>query len=68
MYVKFWGTRGSIPTPSSAATIKQKIRQALEGAAGLDLGNKAVLDRYLNRLPMNVQGTIGGNTLWLLGD
>lgn len=62
MYVKFWGTRGSIPTPVSAETIKQKIRQALEGAVGLDLANEAVLNRYLERLPLTVRGTAGGNT------
>ena len=65
MYVKFWGTRGSIPTAVSSETIKQKIRRALEGAAGLDLSNKTVLERYLNRLPLTIQGTIGGNTLCL---
>jgi phosphoribosyl 1,2-cyclic phosphodiesterase len=65
MYIKFWGTRGSIPTPTSFAAIKEKIRQALAGAAGLDLSNEAVLERYLNRLPLNIQGTIGGNTLCL---
>lgn len=65
MYVKFWGTRGSIPTPLSASTIKDKIRQALEGAAGLDLTNETVLERYIDRLPMTIQGTLGGNTLCL---
>ncbi len=65
MYIKFWGTRGSIPTPLSSEAIKDKIRQALEGAAGLDLSNRAVRERYLNRLPLTVQGTIGGNTLCL---
>ena len=62
MYIKFWGTRGSIPTPLSSEKIKHKIRQALEGAAGLDLTDKTILDRYLDRLPFTIQGTIGGNT------
>lgn len=62
MYIKFWGTRGSIPTTTSADSIKQKIRRALEGAAGLDLTDQATLDRYLERLPPAVQGTVGGNT------
>jgi phosphoribosyl 1,2-cyclic phosphodiesterase len=62
MYIKFWGTRGSIPTPLSAETIKQKIRQALEGAAGLNLADPATLNRYLDRLPFIVQSSIGGNT------
>jgi phosphoribosyl 1,2-cyclic phosphodiesterase len=62
MYIKFWGTRGSIPTPLSADAIKQKIRLALEGAAGLDLSDKTTINRYVDRLPFNVQGTTGGNT------
>lgn len=62
MYVKFWGTRGSIPTAMSSDYIEQKIRQALEGAAGLNLKDEAVLNRYLERLPLTVRGTAGGNT------
>jgi phosphoribosyl 1,2-cyclic phosphodiesterase len=62
MYVKFWGTRGSIPTPVSTAVIKQKIRQALEGAVGLDLTDEAALTQYLDRLPPAIAGTVGGNT------
>lgn len=65
MYVKFWGTRGSIPTPLSSAEIEQKIRQALTGAAGLDLADEAVLNRYLERLPVTVKKTTGGNTMCL---
>ena len=46
MKVKFWGTRGSIPTPLSPAAIEDKIRQALRGAAGLDLSSEAAIERY----------------------
>lgn len=62
MYIKFWGTRGSIPTPLSSPEIRQKIRWALEGAAGLDLTDEATLNHYLDRLPFTIQGTTGGNT------
>ncbi len=62
MRVTFWGTRGSIPTAISAETIKQKIRQALEGAAGLNLADAAVREQYLARLPFTVQHTLGGET------
>lgn len=62
MYVKFWGTRGSMATSLTADAIKQKICQALEGAAGLNLANEAVLKRYVERLPFTVWGTAGGNT------
>ena len=62
MHIKFWGTRGSTPTATTSDTIKQKIRLALQGAAGLDLTDEATLNRYLERLPFTVQGTVGGNT------
>jgi len=62
MKVKFWGTRGSIPTPLSPAAIEDKIRQALHGAAGLDLSSEAAIERYLQRLPVTIRSTVGGNT------
>jgi phosphoribosyl 1,2-cyclic phosphodiesterase len=65
MYVKFWGTRGSIPVCPPATAIKQKIRQALQGTVGLDLSDPAILDHYLDRLPFIVQSTVGGNTTCL---
>jgi phosphoribosyl 1,2-cyclic phosphodiesterase len=62
MYVKFWGTRGSIPTPLASQTIEQKIRQALTGAAGLDLSDETVIERYIERLPFIDKHTTGGDT------
>jgi phosphoribosyl 1,2-cyclic phosphodiesterase len=62
MFVKFWGARGSIPTPISAAAIKDKITRALQGASGLDLNDPKVVGAYVNSLPFAIQGTAGGNT------
>jgi len=62
MYIKFWGTRGSIPTPLSSANLREKIHRALQGAIGLDLSDSAVVEQYLDRLPFSVGNTIGGNT------
>ncbi|RMF04560.1 MAG: MBL fold metallo-hydrolase [Chloroflexi bacterium] len=62
MFVKFWGTRGSIPAGVSAQEIRHKIRRALEGAAGLNLEDPATLKHYIDRLPFAVQGTAGSNT------
>lgn len=62
MDITFWGTRGSIPTPLNGEIIKHKIHQALIGASGLDLSNPLVREQYLNRLPVSVQSTVGGNT------
>ncbi|HRV91585.1 MAG TPA: MBL fold metallo-hydrolase [Anaerolineae bacterium] len=65
MYIKFWGTRGSIPTALSSRALKRKYRQVLTGAAGLDLTNKTVVDRYLDQLPLPLQQPVGGNTTCL---
>jgi phosphoribosyl 1,2-cyclic phosphodiesterase len=62
MKVKFWGMRGSIPTPISPADIEEKIRRALRGAAGLDLSSEQAIERYIQRLPEEMRHTIGGNT------
>jgi phosphoribosyl 1,2-cyclic phosphodiesterase len=62
MQVKFWGTRGSIPTPISPAAIEDKIRQALLGVAGLNLSGAEAVERYLQRLPLDLRWTVGGNT------
>ena len=62
MKVKFWGTRGSIPTPISPLAIENKIRQALRGANGVDLSSDAAIERYLECLPLTIRQTVGGNT------
>ena len=62
MFVKFWGARGSIPTPIGAGAIKDKVTRALKGAVGMDLSDPNVLSDYVNSLPFAIQGTAGGNT------
>jgi phosphoribosyl 1,2-cyclic phosphodiesterase len=62
MKVKFWGMRGSIPTPLSPAVMEDKIRQALRGAAGVDLSDEEAIERYIQRLALEVRQTVGGNT------
>lgn len=62
MIVKFWGMRGSIPTPISPAAIEEKIRKALRGAVGVDLTSQEAIERYIQRLPQQIRHTVGGNT------
>lgn len=62
MDVIFWGTRGSIPTALSNSTLRHKLRQALCGAAGLNLDDPRIIEHYLDHLPPVVGQTIGGNT------
>ncbi len=65
MVVRFWGVRGSIPAPSSAAEIEQKLIWALTGAQGVDLSDEAAVRAYVGSLPTHVRGPWGGNTTCL---
>ena len=62
MRIKFWGVRGSIPTPISSETISVKIRKALKGAKGVDLDDPQAIKDYVASLPAEIKGTSGGNT------
>lgn len=62
MHVKFWGARGSIPTPMSEAELRDKIKAALFGSVGVDLTDRDAVERYVERLPPDVCTIGGGNT------
>src|SRR6266851_2905855 len=62
MQVKFWGARGSIPTPMSEHELQEKIKFALVNAVGIDLTDPDAVARYVERLPQFVCDTAGGNT------
>jgi len=64
MKLKFWGVRGSIPTPALPFAIREKVIAALQEAAqrDIDLRNPAALDNFVHSLPLDVNSTIGGNT------
>ncbi len=62
MKVRFWGARGSIPTPMSEAELQDKIKTALLSAVGVDLTDREAVDRFVDRLPSQICTTAGGNT------
>ena len=62
MLVRFWGVRGSIPTPLGAQQIQEKILWALKGASNSDIVDERAAEDYVERLPCHVKGTYGGNT------
>jgi phosphoribosyl 1,2-cyclic phosphodiesterase len=62
MKVRFWGVRGSLPTPVTAAEISEKLVQALLGARGVDLSDRDAVRAYVDNLPLVNRGTVGGNT------
>jgi phosphoribosyl 1,2-cyclic phosphodiesterase len=63
MLVRFWGTRGSLPTPLGHRAVRAKIRAALQAADGRRFDGEAALDAFIDgELPFSVRATHGGNT------
>ncbi|HSV95305.1 MAG TPA: MBL fold metallo-hydrolase [Spirochaetota bacterium] len=65
MIIRFWGVRGSIPTPPTDAVMRDKIRKALLQASPADISSEESIDRFIDSLPYSVRGTYGGNTTCL---
>lgn len=62
MVVRFWGVRGSIPTPPGTQQVKDKILRALKGVSATDIADERAIEHYVERLPRHIKGTYGGNT------
>ena len=64
MKVRFWGTRGSLPAPLTAAQVRDKVLRVLEAARGLALPatDRELSDFIDQHLPFALRGTCGGNT------
>jgi phosphoribosyl 1,2-cyclic phosphodiesterase len=62
MRIRFWGVRGSLPSPETPAQIRDKIASVLEQAGPEDLASPESRKRFLAALPPWVFGTVGGNT------
>jgi phosphoribosyl 1,2-cyclic phosphodiesterase len=62
MIIRFWGVRGSLPTPATPARIKSKISAILEQITPEDIKNAESRERFLAGLPPWLFGTVGGNS------
>ena len=62
MRVHFWGVRGSIATPLSAAQIQAKISAVVQRITEKDITDQDARERFIASLPPWLFGTIGGNT------
>ncbi|MBN2738050.1 MAG: MBL fold metallo-hydrolase [Spirochaetales bacterium] len=62
MNIKFWGVRGSIPTPLTQELIKNKISAVINRVRPEDLESPLTRESFLSKLPPELFGTIGGNT------
>ena len=63
MLIRFWGSRGSIPTPLGYRAIRGKLHDALIAARGHQLDSPEAIDSFIaNELPFSIAGTYGGNS------
>jgi glyoxylase-like metal-dependent hydrolase (beta-lactamase superfamily II) len=62
MRVVFWGTRGSLPTPLSAADVRAKVRGAVMLARERHFASETEVDAFIDDLPFSIAGTFGGNS------
>jgi len=62
MKVKFWGVRGSIPSPIKGDAILEKVKKVLNYASPADVLDEESIDRFLKTLPFSLIHTYGGNT------
>jgi len=60
--IKFWGVRGSIPTPLESSDIYNKLMKTLILAQEVELDNEEKINNFLNNLPFSIKGNYGGNT------
>ena len=62
MTVRFWGVRGSIPTPLSPRELRGKISAVVQRIKSSDLVSSEARECFLSHLPRDIFGTTGGNT------
>ncbi len=62
MKVRFWGVRGSLPTPVSNQQYTEKIRRILDLASKADLSSPHLRETFIRELPFTERVLIGGNT------
>lgn len=62
MKIKFWGVRGSIPTPQSEKVVSDKVIKSLKLATPADIVSEESIERFVRSLPMSLRSTYGGNS------
>ena len=60
MKIKFWGVRGSIPTPITTEQIKEKLLYLAERKSDKKLSNNKELKEFLESVSPLDFGSIGG--------
>ena len=60
--VKFWGVRGSVPTPISPESLEEKLVDLLVNSKGHDVSTPDTAKAFLQSRPLFESTTVGGNT------
>ncbi len=62
MKIRFWGVRGSINSPLSPSSYREKLEKILLLASEADLSGKSKVDEFIRDLPPQLSTIYGGNT------
>jgi phosphoribosyl 1,2-cyclic phosphodiesterase len=62
MLIRFWGVRGSIPSPLSARQVRAKIDSVVQRITPKDIESPDARAHFISTLPDWLYGTTGGNT------
>ena len=65
MKIKFWGVRGSIPTPLTQKQLRSRIAAAIARIRPADQESAETRELFLAELPPYIFGSVGGNTTCL---
>ncbi len=62
MRIRFWGVRGSVPSPLMPSKIRSKISSVVERVGAKDIESQEARELFLSALPEYLFSTVGGNT------
>lgn len=62
MQLRFYGVRGSIPTPMRTEEYQNKVKEILQRVKPDDITDDDAIDNFINALPFYLRNTYGGNT------
>ena len=62
MIIRFWGVRGSLPTPLTPQQVQSKIMAVIQRISAEDLVSADTRAKFAAKLPEWIFGTTGGNT------
>ena len=62
MRIRFWGCRGSLPSPLVPAKLRSKISSVIGRVGPADIASPEARERFLAGLPEYLFSTVGGNT------